>query len=121
MITTVVVPFYTYLNGKIKTLWKRNKLAGNKKLLIWKQEAVGNNSVIALDITKRKLLYFNQVNNKSACLIIDLIKVNSCTIKKQYNSISAGGLVQKKLQDYLKSILLSISFKNSNLPIVLSF
>jgi hypothetical protein len=117
---TIVAPFYRYLNGKIKALWRRNNLANNKKLLFWKQDILGSN-LIAVDISKRKLLYINQVNDKSACLMIDLKDVHSCTIKKQYHSISAGGLVQKKLQDYLKSILLQVSFKSSNLPIALSF
>ena len=117
---TIVVPFYTYFNNKIKELRNRNKVTNNKKLLFWKQETVGGN-VIALDITKRKLLYFNEVNNKKACLIIDLKHVHGCTVQKQYNGINAGGLIKKKLQDYLKSILLHLCFKNSNRTIALSF
>ncbi len=117
---TIVAPFYRYLNGKIKALWKRNNLSNNKKLLFWKQDALGSNA-IALDITKRKLLYFNQVNDRSSCLMIDLKDVQSCTIKKLYHSIAAGGLVQKKLQDYLKTILLHFSFKNSHPSITISF
>jgi hypothetical protein len=117
---TIVAPFYRYLNGKIKALRKRSKPANDKKLLFWKQDVLGSN-LIALDISKRKLLYINKVNDKSACLMIDLKDVHSCTIKKQYHSISAGGLVQKKLQDYLKSILLHFSFKNSYSPLVISF
>lgn len=117
---TIIAPFYKYLNGKIKSLRRRSKSANTRKLLFWKQEAVGNN-IIALDITKRKLLYFNQVNDKSTCLMIDLKDVDSCTLKKQYHGINAGGLVQKVLQDYLKSILLHISFKNSQHAIALPF
>src|SRR5947209_17225421 len=97
---TIIAPFYRYLNRKIKALGRRNKPA-NKKLLFWKQDVLGSN-IIALDITKRKLLYFNMVNDKSACLIIELKDVQNCTIQRQYRGISAGGLVHKKLQDYLK-------------------
>ena len=117
---TIVVHFYIYFNKKIKELRNRNKMTNNKKMLFWKQEIVGSN-LIALDITKRKLLYFNEINNRSACLIIDLRHVNGCTVKKQYNGINAGGLMNKKLQDYLKSILLHLCFKNSNRTIALSF
>src|SRR6476619_7462610 len=116
----IVAPFYKYINGKIKAFRRRNKLTNKQKLLFWKKEELGS-SVIALDITKRKLLYFNQVNDKPGCLIIDLKDVDSCTIKKQYHGINAGGLVHKKLQDYLKNILMHFSFKNSNHAIALSF
>jgi len=116
---TIVAPFYSYFNKKIKELKNRNRMANIKKMLFWKQEELGGN-LIALDITKRKLLYFNKVNNKPACLIISLKDIHSCTIKKQYHPINAGGLMHKKLQDYLKSILLHFSFKNSNRAIALS-
>ena len=116
----IVAPFYKYINGKMKAFWRRNKLVNKKKLLFWKKEVLGN-SVIALDITKRKLLYFNGVNDKPGCLIIDLKDVDSCTIKKQYNGINAGGLAQKKLQDYLQHILMHFSFKNSKHAIALPF
>jgi hypothetical protein len=117
---TIVAPFYRYLNGKINALRRRNKPDNNKKLLLWKQDVLGSN-LIALDITKRKLLYINQVNDKSACLMIDLKDVHNCFTKKQYYGIAAGGLMHNKLQDYLKSILLQFSFKNSNPPIAISF
>src|SRR3954451_12504388 len=108
---TIVAPLYRYLNGKIQAFRKWNKQADKRKLLFWKKEELGSNT-IALDITKRKLLYFNQVNDKPGCLIIDLKDVHSCTIKKQYHGINAGDLLQKKLQDYLKSILMHFSFKD---------
>ena len=117
---TIIAPFYRYLNRKIKALGKRNKPVNDKKLLFWKQDVLGSN-VIALDITKRKLLYFNQVNDRGACLIVELKDVQNCTIQRQYHGINAGGLVHRKLQDYLKSILLHFSFKNSNPPVALSF
>jgi hypothetical protein len=115
----IVDPLYRYLNGKIKTFWNRNKLINKRKFLFWKKEELGSNT-IALDITKRKLLYFNQVNDKPGCLIIDLKDVHSCTIKKQYHGINAGDLMQKKLQDYLKSILMHFSFKDGHRAIALS-
>src|SRR3954469_15419254 len=116
----IVDPLYRYLNGKIKTFWNRNKLINKRKLLFWKKEELGSN-IIALDITKRRLLYFNQVNDKPGCLIINLKDVQSCTIKKQYHGINAGDLVQKNLKDYLKSILMHFSFKNGHQAIALSF
>ena len=114
----IVAPFYKYLNGKLKLL--RRRKSNNKKLLFWKQDVLGSNA-IALDISKRKLLYFNQVNERSSCLMIDLKDVQNCTIKKHYHSIAAGGLTQKKLQDYLKTILLHFSFKNSHPSLTISF
>ncbi|TKK69214.1 hypothetical protein FC093_07815 [Ilyomonas limi] len=118
---TIVAPFYTYFSKKVKELKKRNKMTGSKKkMLFWKRETVGSN-LIALDITKRNLLYFNKVNNKPACVIINLKDIHSCTIKKQYHGINAGGLMKQKLQDYLKNILLYLCFNNGSRSIALPF
>ncbi|MDB5246839.1 MAG: hypothetical protein JWQ40_1233 [Segetibacter sp.] len=117
--TTIVVPFYGYLNSRMKKLWNITKLAKRRSLNIANQDEVGAN-VIALDVVKRKLLYANKTANTSSCLIIDLNNLERCTIKKEYNSINAGELETKKPHHFLKSIILNLVFKNGPRTLSLS-
>ena len=111
--TAVIVPFYGYLNSRIKRLWNITKLAKKRSLNISNQDEVGAN-VIGLDVAKRKLLYAKKTANTSSCLIIDLNNLERCTIKKEYNSINAGELKTRKLHHFLKSIFLHFVFKNGS-------
>ena len=110
--TTIIVPFYRYLNGKIKRLWNKTKTAKRNNLHFSSQDEVGSN-VIAVDTQKRKLLYLKRASNSASCLIIDLSTLEMCSLRKEYSSISAGDLKVKKLHHFLKSIFLNLGFKNS--------
>lgn len=118
--TTVIVPIYGYLNRKIKGLLNLAEIAKTRSLHFSTEDEVGTN-VIALDAIKRKLLYLKKAPNISSCLIIDLNKIASCSIRKQYNSINAGDLNTKKLQDFLKNIFINLSFKNGSATLSLPF
>jgi hypothetical protein len=109
----MIVPFYGYLNNRIKRLLNINKLAKRRRLNFLSQDEVGAN-IIALDLPKRKLLYVKKAPDTSSCLIIDLNNLEKCTIKKEYNSINAGELKSKKLHHFLKSIFLNLVFKNGS-------
>ena len=109
--TTIVVPFYGYLNNRIKKLWNITKLAKRRSLDISNQDEVGAN-VIALDIVKRKLLYAKKTPDTSSCLIIDLKDLDRCSITRQYSSIDAGELTKRTLGEFLKSIFLNLHFKS---------
>jgi hypothetical protein len=109
--TTVIVPLSGYLNRKIKGLLSLTKIAKKRSLYFSTEDEVGTN-VIAIDARKRKLLYLKKAPNTSSCLIVDLNNLVSCSIRKQYNSIDAGDLNTKKLQDFLKSVFIDLSFKN---------
>jgi hypothetical protein len=109
--TTIIVPLYGYLNSRIRKLWNITKFAKRRRLNISKQDEVGGN-FIALDVIKRKLLYAKRTPGTSSCLIIDLNQLEACTIRKEYSSIDAGQLKTKKLQHFLKTILLNLVFKN---------
>ena len=111
--TTVIVPFYGYLNNRIKRLLNINKLAKRRRLSYSSEDEVGDN-IIALDLLKRKLLFVKNAPDASSCLIIDLNNLERCTIKKEYNSINAGELNTKKLHDFLKTIFLNLVFKNGS-------
>jgi hypothetical protein len=109
--TTIIVPFYDYLNGRIKRLWNITNIAKRRSLYFSSHDEVGSN-VIAVDVNKRKLLYLKKASNTSSCLIIDLSTLEKCSVRKEYNSISAGELKTKKLHHFLKSIFLHLGFKN---------
>ena len=109
--TTIIVPFHEYSNGRVKKLWNITKLAKRRSLSISNQDEVGTN-VIALDVVKRKLLYANTSPGTSSCLIVDLNNLEKCTVKKEYNSINAGDLMKKKLHHFLKRVFLHLVFKN---------
>ena len=117
---TIVAHLSKYVNSNIKSHLTLNKNINKKKPLFWKQEELGNNR-IAIDITKRKLLFFSRCNKRSKCIVVTLQKLQSCTVQNQYHSISAGSLTQKKLQDYLKSTILYCHFKNGAPAMALPF
>lgn len=116
--TTIIVPFYGYLNSRIKRLWNITKIAKRTSLYFLSQDEVGAN-VIAVDAQKRKLLYLKKASNTSSCLIIDLSNLEKCSVRKEYNSINAGELKTRKLHHFLKSIFLNLGFKNDSRTITL--
>lgn len=111
--TTIIVPFAGFLNSRIKRLCNITKLAKRTSLTISNQDVVGAN-VIALDVVKGRLLFAKKTPDTSSCLIIDLKNLETCSIRKEYNSINAGELKTRKLHHFLKSIFLDLVFKNGS-------
>ena len=116
--TTIIVPLYGHLKNGFKRLWSITKLAKKRRLNISMLDEVGAN-VIALDDVKRKLLFTKSAPGTSSCLIIDLDNLETCILKKEYNSINAGDLKKKKLHQFLKSMFLHLVFKNGTGPVSL--
>jgi len=116
--TTIIVPVYGFLNSRIKRLFSLAKVAKEQRLNFSNLDEVGS-SVIAIDPTKRKLLYLKSAPDTSSCLIVDLNNLKECTIKKQYNGINAGDLNKRKISDFLRSIFLNLRFKNDSAPVTL--
>ncbi len=109
--TTIIVPYDTYSNGRIIRIDNLAKLAIKRNLKITNKDELGSN-VIALDEARGKLLYAATEPGTASCLILDLNKMESCTIKKEYNSIAAGDLLKNKLHHFLHRIYLKLVFKN---------
>src|SRR5687767_7301043 len=105
--TTMIVPLYGFLNSRIKRLFNLTKVAKEQKLHFSNFDEIGSN-VIAIDTTKRKLLYANNLLISSSCLIVDLNNLQECTIKKLYDCINAGDLNKKKMSHFLKNIFLNL-------------
>ena len=111
--TTVILPINGYLKNKFKKLWNLRPLLNKQYLGFPKHEEVGAH-VIGLNTIKRKLLYAKKAPDTSSCLIIDLNKLQACSIIKEYRSIDAGELRTKKLHHFLKTIFLNLVFKNGS-------
>lgn len=116
--TTIVAPFYGYLNSRIKRLFNITKIARKRSLSLSNQDEAGSN-VIAVDVQKMKLFYLKKTSKASSYQVIDLRTLQKCSIKKEYASISAGELKSKKLHLFLKSIFLKLCFKNDSEVITL--
>jgi hypothetical protein len=119
--TTIILHISHYLKNNFLRLNKLNEqLARKFKLFLYKIDVLGN-SLIGLDLIKRKLVYVQQNNKKTKGIVVDLQNLESCTVKKQYDSIEPGGLKTKKLHEYLKTVILEFRFINDSRVVVLSF
>jgi len=80
-----------------------------------------SNKIIGLDGIKRKLLVAEKNNESGRPYIIELAKVTAITVKKIYNSIKAGALKTRRVEEFLESIVLQLECANQKDPIVLPF
>jgi len=80
-----------------------------------------SNKIIGLDGIKRKLLVAEKNNESGSPYIIELAKVTAITVKKIYNSIKAGALKTRGMEEFLESILLQFEYATEKDPIVLPF
>jgi hypothetical protein len=83
-------------------------------------EILGN-KIIGLDGIKRKILVAEKNNESGRPYIIELAKVTAITVKKIYNSIKAGALKTRRIEEFLESILLQFEYANEKDAIVLPF
>jgi len=89
-----------------------NKLAAQHGLSFTSQEALLNKA-IGLDGLQRKLLIVEENNAQYDWNVIDLEKVENCLVKKVYDRIDAGGLKTKRVEEYLRTIVLQFNFNNN--------
>jgi hypothetical protein len=85
-----------------------------------KKDILGSR-LIGLDIMKKKLVYLRNYSKKINCIVVNLKNLKSCSLKKQYDSIEAGGLKNKKLHEYLNSVSLELRFEDNPKVMILSF
>lgn len=111
--TTISVPFYTYVSDKLKAL---KRIAKQRRLFFSSQDAL-NDSLIALDSGKKELVYLNNNSRPASYSVISLQQLAECSITKDYNSINAGELGKSKLQSFLNSMFLNLQFNNGSAPV----
>lgn len=105
---------------KEKLLFCLHKIGSQDKLSFTSQEELLN-IVIGLDGLQRKLLIVEENNGGYNWNIIDLEEVENCSVKKVYDSIEAGGLKRKRIEGYLRTIVLQLNFKNRKPPFDVQF
>lgn len=74
--------------------------------------------MIALNSEKSQLLFLTTKPQTDSCLVIDLNKLNGCSVTKEYESIKAGDLKGNKLSRFLKNIFFNL--RSGNDPVKLS-
>ena len=109
--TTVIVPFRNASERKKAATLSTDTIAKKTQLRFFAEDEVGA-SVIALDRHKRKLIYAKKAPAVSSCLQVDLRHIDGCSIVKHYGPIEAGALQTNKLQNFLQSIFMHLSFKH---------
>ena len=97
-----------------------NKL-GSKFNLSFSNYVTLGNKIIGLDVMKRKLLIAEKINGLFRPYFIELNKVSVITVQKIYNSIKAGDLKKRRIEEFLQSIRLQLEFENGENTIVLPF
>ena len=107
-------------NKKEKLVFCLSKIGSQRRLCFTSQEEL-RNTAIGLDGLQRKLLIAEENNGRYDWSIIDLEEVENCSVKKVYDSIDAGGLKRKWVEEYLRTIVLQFNFKNNKASFDLAF
>ena len=121
---TICTQIFIIMNHKIKfdkfSYLQLNKL-GSKLNLSFSSYVTLGNKIIGLDVMKRKLLIAEKINGLFRPYFIELNKVSVITVQKIYNSIKAGDLKKRRIEEFLQSIRLQLEFENGENTIILPF
>jgi len=104
-----------------KINYSRLSKLGSAFNLSFSSHDILSNKIIGLDGIKRKLLVAEKNNELARPYIIELANVNAITVKKIYNSIKAGELKARPIDEFLESIILQFEYGNEKDSIVLPF
>src|SRR5687768_10897019 len=110
--TTVIVPIYKSFRKKLDSILLINRIAKERRF-VFRYQQLFPGKAIALDIKKKKLVYINIGLCNQSCLIINMKDIDRCSIKKVYNTVKRGDLTEGNLNEFLKSIVLRLRFKDS--------
>jgi len=122
--TILIFLIFIYINKKNErdrnetflTLFSK---AGTKYGLSFSSQQILRNKIIGLDGLQNKLLMYQFENNNIIC--IDLAKVKSCTVTKEYDSVNMGTEKKSKIEKQLRSININFDFKSSLQPVAIPF
>jgi len=127
MICTIGLPTLFALNSKRK-LKKRNEMkldfflrSGAKNDLIFSKQEILEDKIIGLDEVNKTLLIYLFKNEKDV-ILINLVKVRTCTLKKNYENMNRGNERKVRMELHLASIDIVFGFKNGgDKPVAVSF
>lgn len=97
-----------------------NRLRSLHNLSFTYQE-VFYNTIIGLDILRRKLLIVEARNPRYDFRVIDLDQVSACCLKKIYTAVNNGYFEKNIAGDNLDGIVLQFDFKSDSPPVVIVF
>jgi hypothetical protein len=96
---------FRYINHGSSKYVQLNEL-GNRYELSFSSHMVLADKIIALDGAKRKLMVAGFTEAQDGVQVIDLDKIKTVSLKKTYDSIEAGALEKKEMDDFITSIQL---------------
>jgi hypothetical protein len=108
------------LHQKGRILFDLNTVASERNLLFSLHDKIGDN-FIAMDFKNKILVHLNTATAHTKGFIIDLKKVVSASLIKQYNNIRAGDLDNRPLHHYLTKIFLHLRFNTTTGSLLLPF
>ena len=121
---TICTQIFIIMKHKIKfdkINYLRLREIGSKFHLSFSNYVTLGNKIIGLDVIKRKLLIAEKKDGLFRPYFIELNKVSVITVQKIYNSIKAGDLKKRRIEEFLQSIRLQLEFENGENTIVLPF
>ena len=104
-----------------KTRYLQLSELGSKFSLSFSSHEVLGNKIMGLDGINKKLLVLEQTDGQSHSYIIDLDEAKAISVKKIYSGINAGELKKRRIEEFLKTILLQFEFGNGKEDIVFHF
>jgi len=121
---TICTKIFIIMKHKIKldkvNYLQLNKL-GSMLNLSFSTCAIVGNKIIGLDVAQRKLLIAEKINGLFRPFFIELNKVSVISIQKIYNSIKAGDLKTRRIEEFVQSIRIQLKFGNGDNTIILPF
>jgi hypothetical protein len=96
------------MNKRRKQILSELKRIGHHFRLNFSKIEIMSKTAVALDVANRKLVVM-QENDHHYFKTIDLQNIEGCTLKINYNSIDAGDLTEKHLDEFVERIQLQIS------------
>jgi hypothetical protein len=94
---------------------------GAKNELHFSRQEILKNKIIGLDEANKALLIY-EFENEDNVILINLVKVRTCVLKKDYEPINMGNEKKIRMEEHLVRIDVVFDFKNtSDEPVSVSF
>lgn len=104
----------------MKQLLNRLSFIGSQESLIFTSQEELSDCILGLDGIQKKLVVLHRAQDRGY-QVINLDEVMSCSIKRSYSNINAGSLKEKRLDAYLRQIVLNLDFIQNRQPVEIPF
>lgn len=118
----LLVKVYNNQKQKIMShLFNRFSQKGTENNLSFSSQEMLEHCAFGIDGLKRKILIMTKVQDQYNTKVISLDEVRACSVKKTFDSIDAGNLKNRKLEQHLRKMVLHFEFINNKLPMEILF